>query len=144
MLQLLKLMKKADRKAYIIDNGFVLARAFTLSQNLGRLLENMVFMELQKRGYDLKTHELFYYRTRNDREVDFVCRKGSTIQELIQVCYDISGRPTRKRELDAIIEAAGELKNRNLTIITWNQEETVEQGGYTINIIPLRKWVTNS
>lgn len=137
----LKLMKKADRKAYIIDNGFVLARAFTLSQNLGRLLENLVFMELQKKGYDLKTHELFYYRTRNDREVDFVCRKGSTIQELIQVCYDISGRPTRKRELDAIIEAAGELKNRNLTIITWDQEETIEQGGYSINIIPLRKWV---
>lgn len=140
----LKLMKKADRKAYVIDNGFVLARAFTLSRNLGRLLENLVFMELQKKDYDLKTHELFYYRTRNDREVDFVCRKGNAIQELIQVCYDISGRTTRKRELDAIIEAAGELKNRNLTIITWDQEETVEQGGYTINIIPLRKWVTNS
>lgn len=137
----LKLMKKADRKAYVIDNGFVLARAYTLSQNLGRLLENMIFMELQKKGYNLKTHELFYYRTRNDREVDFVCRKGSAIHELIQVCYDMSSKTTRKRELDAIVEAAGELHNKNLTIITWNQEETVHRDGYTINVVPLRKWI---
>ena len=137
----LKLMQKADRKVYVIDNGFVLARAFTLSQNLGRLLENMVFMELQKRGYNLKTHELFYYRTRNDREVDFVCRKGNSMNELIQVCYDMSGRTTRKRELDAIVEAAGELHSKNLTVITWDQEETVVQDGFTINVTPLRKWI---
>lgn len=51
------------------------------------------------------------------------------------------GRTTRKRELDAMVEAAGELKNKNLTIITWNQEEEVEQGGYTIKVLPLRKWI---
>lgn len=139
----LKLMHKADRKAYVIDNGFVMARAFTLSQNSGRLLENMVFMELQKQGYNLKTYELFYYRTRNDREVDFVCRKGTSVHELIQVCYDMSGRTTRKRELDAIVEAAGELHNKNLAVITWDQEETVVQDGYTIRVVPIRKWVNS-
>lgn len=95
----LKLMNKADRKCYVVDNGFVLARAFELSSNLGRLLENMVFLELLKRGYDLKKHELFYYRSRNDKETDFVCRKGVNIQQLIQVCYDISSTKTKKEKL---------------------------------------------
>lgn len=53
----------------------------------------------------------------------------------------MSGRATRKRELNAIVEAAGELHNKNLTIITWDQEEIVEQDGYTIKVIPLRKWI---
>lgn len=47
-------MNKADRKCYVVDNGYVLARAFELSSNHGRLLENMVFLELLKKGYDLK------------------------------------------------------------------------------------------
>ena len=47
----LKLMKKAPRKAYVVDNGFVAAKAFSLSDNLGRLLENQVFVELLRQGY---------------------------------------------------------------------------------------------
>ncbi len=136
----LKLMNKADRKCYVADNGFVLARAFELSSNLGRLLENMVALELLKRGYDLKKYELFYYKSRNDREVDFVCRKGVTIRQLIQVCYDISSPKTRKREIDSLIECAEELKVDSLLIITWDQNETVEKNGYTIEVISVRKW----
>ncbi len=136
----LKLMAKADRKCYVVDNGYVLARAFELSSNLGRLLENMVFLELLKRGYDLKRHELFYYRSRNDREVDFVCRKGLTVQQLIQVCYDIRSPKTRKREMDSLMECAEELKVNNLLIITWDQDETVEKNGRTIEVISVRNW----
>ena len=69
----LKIMKKAPRKAYVVDNGFIAARSFELSENSGRLLENLVFIELLRRGYDTE-QTLFYYRTRNDKEVDFVCR----------------------------------------------------------------------
>ncbi len=134
----LKLMNKADRKCYVVDNGYVLARAFELSSNLGRLLENMVFLELLKKGYDLKMHELFYYRSRNDREVDFVCRKGVTIRQLIQVCYDISSPKTRKREIDSLIECAEELKVNGLQIITWDQDEILEKKGYTIEVISVR------
>ncbi len=136
----MKLMNKADRKCYVVDNGYILARAFELSSNLGRLLENMVFLELLKKGYNLKMHELFYYRSRNDKEVDFVCRKGVTIQQLIQVCYDMSSPKTRKREMDSLIECAGELKAGKLLIITWGQDEIFEKDGYTIEVISVRNW----
>ena len=135
-------MNKADRKCYVVDNGYIFARAFELSSNLGRLLENMVFLELLKNGYNLKMHELSYYRSRNDREVDFVCRKGVTIQQLIQVCYDISSPKTRKREIDSLIECAEELKVNRLLIITWDQDETLEKEGYTIEVISVRNWTS--
>lgn len=137
----LKLMKKADRKAYVVDNGYIMARAFELSANTGRLLENLVFQELLKRGYDLKKYELFYYRSRNDRETDFVCRKGDKVERMIQVCYDMSAAKTRKREVGSLVECAGELKCGSLSIITWDQEETIERDGYKIKLIPLRKWI---
>ena len=136
----LKLMNKADRKCYVVDNGYVLARAFELSSNLGRLLENMVFLELLKQGYDLKRHELFYYKSRNDKEVDFVCRKGGSIEQLIQVSYDISSPKTKKRELDSLIECAEELKVKKLLIITWDQDEILEKNGYTIEVISVKNW----
>lgn len=137
----LKLMKKADAKCYVIDNGFIMARAFESSGNYGRLLENMVFMELLKRGYDLKKYELFYYRSRNDKETDFVCRRGVTIEQLIQVCYRMDSKKTFDREISSLVECAGELKNSNLTVITWDQEDTVTKSGYTIKIVPFRKWI---
>ena len=62
----LKLMKKAPQKVYVVDNGFVAAKAFSLSENLGRLLENQVFIELVRRGFDTE-RSLFYYRSRNDK-----------------------------------------------------------------------------
>lgn len=137
----LKLMKKADRKTYVVDNGYIMARAFELSSNTGKLLENLVFQELLKRGYDLKKYELFYYRSRNDKETDFVCRSGVKVERMIQVCNDMSAAKTRKREVESLVECAGELKCSSLSIITWNQEETIEKDGYTIKVIPLRQWI---
>jgi hypothetical protein len=75
----LKLMKKAPRKVYVVDNGFVQSTAFNLSDNLGRLLENQVFVELMRRGYE-PGNTLFYYRTRNDKEIDFVARRGTKVE----------------------------------------------------------------
>ncbi len=135
----LKLMKKAPRKVYVVDNGFVAAKAFTLSENLGRLLENQVFIELMRRGYDAdKT--MFYYRSRNDKEVDFVLRRGAHVERLVQVCYDMSSPRTENRELSSIIECAGELNCRNLTIITNEEERTIEKDGFTISVVPIAKF----
>ena len=135
----LKLMKKAPRKVYVVDNGFVAAKAFALSENLGRLLENQVFIELIRRGYDTdKT--MFYYRSRNDKEVDFVLRKGPHIECLVQVCYDMSSTKTEKREVDSLVECAGELKCDNLVIVTNNDERTLEKDGYKIDVIPILKF----
>lgn len=130
----LKLMSKAPKKVYIVDNGFVQSTAFNLSENLGRLLENQIFVELIRRGYT-PGKTLFYYRTRNNKEIDFVTRKGPKVQQLIQVCYDMTSEKTRKRELDALVEAADELHCDNLLVITYEQQEEIEWKGYTINIV---------
>jgi len=124
----LKLMNKAPKKVYIVDNGFVQSTAFNLSENLGRLLENQVFVELLRRGY-IPGQTLFYYRTRNDKEIDFVTRKGAKVEQLIQVCYERPSEKTRKRELDALVEAAEELHCDNLLIITNSQQEKIEWKG---------------
>ena len=121
----LKLMNKAPKKVYVVDNGFVQSTAFNLSENLGRLLENQVFVEILRRGY-IPGQTLFYYRTRNDKEIDFVTRKGAKVEQLIQVCYDMTSEKTRKRELDALVEAAEELHCDNLLVITNSQEEKIE------------------
>lgn len=134
----LKLMKKAPQKVYLVDNGFVAAKAFSLSENLGRLLENQVFVELLRRGYDTEK-SLFYYRSRNDKETDFVTRNGNRIESLIQVCYDLSSPKTEKREVDSLIECAGELKCDNLYIITWDEERTIEKDGYVIQVVPVMR-----
>jgi hypothetical protein len=135
----LKLMKKAPRKVYVVDNGFVAAKAFSLSDNLGRMLENQVFIELLRNGYD-PDKTMFYYRSRNDKEVDFVLRKGAHIEQLVQVCYDMSSPKTEKREVDSLTECAGELNCRQLVIVTNNEERIIEKDGYRIDVVPVSKW----
>ena len=135
----LKVMKKAPQKVYVVDNGFVEAKAFSVSENLGRLLENQVFIELVRRGYHTET-SLFYYRSRNDKETDFVTRHGAHVESLIQVCYDLSSERTLKREIDSIIECAGELKCSNLIIVTINEERVIEKNGYKVKVLPIYKF----
>ena len=135
----LKLMKKAPRKVYVVDSGFVAAKAFSVTENLGRLLENQIFIELVRRGYDTEK-SMFYYRSRNDKEVDFVVRQGAHIERLVQVCYDLSSPKTEKREVDAIVECAGELNCDNLAIVTYDDERTIEKEGYKIDVIPIAKF----
>ena len=124
----LKLMKKAPRKVYVVDNGFVAAKAFSVTENLGRLLENQIFIELVRRGYDTEK-TMFYYRSR-----------GAHIERLVQVCYDLSSPKTEKREVDAIVECAGELKCDSLTIVTYDDDRTIEKDGYRIDVIPISKF----
>ena len=135
----LKLMSKAQKKVYVVDNGFVQSTVFNLSENLGRLLENQVFVELLRRGY-IPGKTLFYYRTRNDKEIDFVTRKGTKVEQLIQVCYDMTSEKTRKRELDALVEASEELHCDNLLVITNDQQEIVDWKGHIVKLDPIAKF----
>jgi len=135
----LKLMSKAPKKVYVVDNGFVQSTAFNLSENLGRLLENQVFVELLRRGY-IPGKTLFYYRTRNDKEIDFVTRKGTKVEQLIQVCYDMTSEKTRKRELDALTEAAEELHCDNLLVITNAQQDIIEWKDKKIVVKPVSQF----
>ncbi|HQH19047.1 MAG TPA: ATP-binding protein [Bacteroidales bacterium] len=137
----IKNQQKAAQKIYIIDNGFVKARSFELSPNYGRLLENLVFVELLRRHYQPGLN-LFYYRTRNNHEIDFLLRRGNRIEQLIQVCFSIDQSKTIKRELNALIEASQELKCSKLLLITWDKEEVIEQKNLKIEVVPAYKWLT--
>jgi hypothetical protein len=129
---------KSPRKIYVIDNGFIDAKAVQLSPELGPLLENLVFMELIHQGFEPHRH-LFYYKTRNDREIDFVLKRGTDVEALIQVAYAFDHPDVEQREIKALVEAAQELKVSKLTILTWNQEKIIHQGGYSIEVLPFWK-----
>ncbi|MCR5070152.1 MAG: ATP-binding protein [Prevotella sp.] len=134
----MKIMKKAAQKVYVVDNGFVTSRAFNISENIGRLLENQTFTELLRRGYNTD-RTLFYYRSRNDKEIDFVIRDDFHVKQLIQVSYTLTNAKTEKREVDALVEAAGELHCSDLLIVTADEERTIEKNGYTIKVTPIYK-----
>lgn len=72
--------------------------------------------------------------------MDFVLRKGTKIEQLVQVCYDMSSPKTEKREVDSIIECAGELNCDNLVIVTYNDKRIIEKGGYKINVVPVSEF----
>jgi uncharacterized protein len=130
---------KSPKKVYIVDNGFISAKAIQHSPDKGRLMENLVFIELIKRGLKIN-HELFYYKTRNDREIDFVIKKGTKVRELIQVCYNVHNQ-NAERETKALVEANEELKAEKLTILTWDEKRELKQKGVTINFKPLAEWL---
>lgn len=131
---------KSPKKIYAVDNGFISAKAIQHSPDKGKLMENLVFIELVKRGIKPNS-ELFYYKTKNDREVDFVVKSGIKIMELIQVCYEINMPNAEQREIKALLEASAELKAKKLTILTWDEKREIKQHGSTINLIPLAEWL---
>lgn len=129
-----KVMLNAPQKIYIVDNGFITANSVSLSGNLGRMLENQVFVNLMRKGYK-PGNGMFYFRTRSDKEIDFVTKEGSKIKSLIQVSYDISNLKTREREFAALYDASSELNCDNLIVVTWNYEGTVEYKGKVIKCV---------
>ena len=132
---------KSPRKVYAVDNGFISAKAIQHSPDKGKLMENLVFTELVKRGVK-PNQELFYYKTRNDREVDFVIKKGTEVIELIQVCYDSTSPDVEQREVKALVEAAGELDVKKLTVLTWDEKREVQKDGMKVQFVPLWDWLT--
>ena len=130
-----------DSKIYVIDNGFISNRTNTFSsENLGWRLENAVYIELFHRA-GMRFADVSYYRDRTF-EVDFIIAKDGVVEELYQVCYDMSSEKTRKREISSILQGAKKFRCSNLTIITFDQEETITEGGYTIHVIPAAPWLT--
>ena len=132
---------RSSKKTYVVDNGFVTAKAVQHSPNSGKLMENLVFTELVKKG-NQPNRELFYYKTRNDREIDFVIKKGYEVVELIQVCYDLTNSDVEEREVKALLEASKELNVVKLTVLTWNERREVEKDGMSIQFVPLWEWLT--
>jgi len=131
---------RSPKKIYTVDNGFVASKAVQHFSDNEKLMENLVFTEFVKRGFE-PNRELFYYKTRNGREVDFAIMNGYEISKLIQVCYDVRNLDAEQREVKSLIEASDELKVDNLTVLTWDDEREVKKNGKTVKFKPLWKWL---
>ncbi len=131
---------RSSKKTYVVDNGFITAKAVQHSPNTGKLMENLVLTELVKKGYQ-PARELFYYKTRNNREIDFVLKKGYQVVELMQVCYDLTDPDVEQREVKALVEAGKELNVSKLTMLTWNEKREIIKNETTIHLKPLWEWL---
>jgi len=110
------------------------AVAFRFSDDSGRLLENLVFIELKRRNA-----EVWYFRGK--QECDFVIRDSGAITSAIQVCYELTAS-NREREIGGLVEAMTGLGLDEGFILTYNQEETIPtEQGRTITVVPVWRWL---
>jgi predicted AAA+ superfamily ATPase len=126
----------ANKKIYCIDNGLAESIAFQFSKNKGKFLENLVFLELRRRYA-----EIYYYKTANSLEVDFLIKNGRKDISLIQVADNLDNEKTRQREIDALIHAMDELKINKALILTEDTEEEIKLKGKIILAQPIYKWL---
>ena len=128
-----------DKKLYVVDNAFISKRTNTFSpENIGWRLENAVFVELSHRAA-LRYADVFYYRDRSF-EVDFLVVRGGVVEELYQVCYDLTAEKTRHREINGLVQGARKFHCGQLSIITFSDSETIVKDGFTIHAVTATQW----
>ena len=93
-----------SKKIYAVDNGLAHANTFNLSENLGKKLENQIYLDLRRQG-----KKIFYYKTSSGHEVDFVTQDAQGNHEMIQVAWGKEDPTTLDREERALREAEKEL-----------------------------------
>jgi uncharacterized protein len=123
-----------DKKSYVIDNGLRNVISFYFSEDLGKSLENLVFLELKRRG-----NEIYYYK--NKKECDFLIKDKARIIQAIQASKDIEAGKNKDRELGGLMEAMAEFNLKEGTILTQFQEDIFQEGNCIINLIPIWKWL---
>lgn len=122
------------RKVYFIDNGFL--KYLSLNPDKSRSFENLVAVELKRRGY-----KLFYWKNPKGEEVDFVIIENEAVSQLIQVCYNMTFEDTRERELRALKKGMQHFGLDKGTILTLNQEESITGKDFEIMVVPISKWL---
>jgi predicted AAA+ superfamily ATPase len=128
-------------KVYVNDVG--IANNFSryrFSENIGRLMENLVLIELKKLELNNMIDGVFYYKDLQN-EVDFVVKKGLNVEQLIQVSYASNKDEIERREIKGLQRASELLKCENLLIITWDYEDEVRIENKKIVFKPLWKWL---
>jgi len=116
------------RKVYAIDLGLVNVISNTLTEDVGRKLENLVFLHLRR-----KYTELYYFDEKG--ECDFVVMKNGAVVELVQVCYELTPDNVQ-RELNGLIKAMRFFKQQKARIVTFSNSDHIEEDGYKIDVIP--------
>ncbi len=124
--------REAKKKYYFIDNG--LLNLFLFDSNTF-LLENLVFIEL----YRKYQNNFFFYKKKY--EVDFFIPEKA---ELVQVSYSLQHPETRKRELRALTAATGDVDVKTRLILTNDEEFVLEEGGMSVKVLPVWKWMLTS
>ncbi len=120
------------KKVYLLDVGFgCLATEF--SENKGKVLENVVAIELFRRGEDV-----YYYHGK--RECDFILKRGTRAATAIQVCWELNERNTQ-RELNGLFEAMSELKLKEGMILTYDTEDQISHKKHKIAVVPVWRWL---
>jgi hypothetical protein len=132
----LKEQMRSPKKGYAYDTGIIHAIKLKTGKDIGRLMENLVAIELMRREL-----EFYYYRPVNGKEVDFLIKRGSNVDELIQVCYDINDYETKKRELASLAKAGKAIGCDRLTVLTWDYKAEEKYSGESVNVLPLWRWL---
>jgi predicted AAA+ superfamily ATPase len=106
------------KKIYAVDHALIRSTSTGILVNDGHLLENLVFVDRRRRGT-----EVYYYRTRSGREVDFVWRGIAGRLTLVQVSFQApDGSETLSREMAALREALGEQPGSRAVLVTMDDE----------------------
>ena len=121
------------RKLYAIDHGLKGVVDLATGNDIGRIFENIVFLQLRRKGQNI-------CYGRQKQEIDFVLPESES-PRLINVAYDISALETRNRELNGLIEGMVGLGVHEALLLTFEVEETVTTDAGKINILPLWKWL---
>ena len=124
------------KKVYAIDTGFIRANSVSFSQDKGRILENLVFIQLKRFG-----REVFYFK--KDNECDFITRDKNKKLELFQVCFELN-EENKDREINGMLAAMDYTKQKSGTIFTLNQTDELEFDKRTIFVKPVWKWLLDT
>ncbi|MBR3917119.1 MAG: ATP-binding protein [Clostridia bacterium] len=133
-------ISRSTEKSYAIDVAFMDKRENAFSgDNLGWRLETIVYLELQRRKA-ATGNDIYYFKSRSS-DADFVVCEGNKTLAVYQVCYGIAKEKTRRREIKGCIEGAKATNCNNIFLITDHESEIIEEGGYTIQVVPIWEWL---
>lgn len=130
----LKKQIQNNKKCYMIDPALIRTTGFRVSEDRGRLLENIVFLHLR-----MQTKEIYFHKEK--KECDFVLREGNLIVQAIQVAKTLENPETKKREIEGLIEAMNTYHLQQGIILTENEQDTIKIDGFVISVIPIWKWL---
>lgn len=127
------------KKVYSIDTGLSKRVSFEVGKRKGDLLENIVYLEL-KRRFD----ELYYFKTKQGYEIDFLVKERERVTHLIQVSLTLENEKTKKRELRALVKASEELKyseSMSLVLISMDESSLEVVDGVEIEVLNILEWL---
>ena len=132
----LKKQAKAYKKIYCIDTGLANAVSFRFSDDKGRYLENVVYLELIRRN-----KKLYYYKTKNNLEVDFAIFENQKVVELTQVVWSLADEQTARREKNSLVAAMEESGLKKGMIFTYDEQSTIKTDAGIIEVKPVWLWL---